>query len=175
MSLVTELRMHPSQVKVCLLAMAASLGLLAQMEESMAGHVERAFTGFSGSWRGSGRVTTTDGRTESITCRAHYDVSQSGASLSQLLVCASDSFRFEIHSDVVADGRSAQGGWQESTRNVSGNLIGHIDNGVFDGSVDGPGFTAGVVLKTSGRRQAVTITPHAGDIATVGVELLRQS
>jgi hypothetical protein len=129
------------------------------------------FAKFSGSWRGAGEVVGTDGKNERITCRANYQVSEGGMSLTQSLVCASDSYRFDIHSDVVADGENVQGGWQESTRNVSGNLKGSIENGVFEGSVEGPGFTAQVSLRTNGRKQSVVIVPQGADIQKVDISL----
>jgi len=134
-----------------------------------------AFGKFSGEWRGSGQVTGTDGKSESITCRARYETSASGESLTQALVCASDSFRFDIRSNVVADGENASGGWQETTRNVTGNLTGHIRDGDFEGNVSGVGFTAEVSLRLSGRKQDVVLTPHGGDVAKVQIVLSRAS
>jgi hypothetical protein len=71
------------------------------------------FTKFDGSWRGSGQVIGSDGKHEKISCRAHYSIPPSGNALSQSLICASDSYRFEVQSDVVAtDGHSVQGTWR---------------------------------------------------------------
>jgi hypothetical protein len=89
------------------------------------------FAKFSGSWRGSGQVIGTDGNSEKIRCRANYSASARGEALSQSLVCASDSYRVDIHSYVVADGHSVQGYWQETTRNVSGHLTGQVGDGQF--------------------------------------------
>jgi hypothetical protein len=133
------------------------------------------FSKLSGEWRGGGRIVSSNGGAQPITCRAHYEVSAGGASLSQSLVCASDSYRVDIRSNLVAEGQNVRGAWQETTRNISGNLYGQIVNGAFAGSVDGPGFTAGISLRTSGRRQTVEITPHAGDITRVEVALTRTS
>ena len=131
------------------------------------------FAKFVGSWRGSGQVIGTDGNHERITCRADYVLSQGGAALSQTLVCASDSYRVDISSYIVADGHSVQGHWQEATRRVQGDLTGQITDGNFEGSVSGVGFTAGVQLRTSGRRQQVTISPQGGDVAKADIILSR--
>jgi hypothetical protein len=138
-----------------------------------AAHLEGPFAKFSGNWRGSGHVVSANGRAEPINCRAHYDVSEGGANLTQSLVCASDSYRVDIRSEVVAEGQSFQGTWQETTRNVSGNLSGQIGDGVFEGTVTGMGFTAGISLRISGRRQTVEIRPSAGDISKIEVALAR--
>jgi hypothetical protein len=128
------------------------------------------FTKFDGSWRGSGQVVGSDGKHEKISCRAHYSIPPSGNALSQSLVCASDSYRFEVQSDVVAtDGHNVQGTWQETTRRASGDLVGQVSDGQFHGSVSGTGFTAEISLKMSGGRQSVTIVPQGSNIAKVDI------
>ena len=76
-----------------------------------------------------------------------------------------------MRSNVVADGDKVQGQWQETTRNVTGNVLGQVADGDFEGNVSGPGFTAELSLKMTGRKQAVNITPHGGDIANVAIVL----
>ena len=100
--------------------------------------------------------------------------SEGGAALSQTLVCASDAYRFDVKSFAIADGNNVEGHWEEATRNVTGHLIGQIDDGLFEGSITGPGFVAKMSLKTSGRNQLVTITPQGGDVAKVWVVLSRR-
>jgi hypothetical protein len=133
------------------------------------------FAKFSGSWRGSGQVIGADGNQERITCRARYEISHNGGALSQTLVCASDSYRVDISSYIVADGRSAQGHWQEATRQVQGDLTGQIADGEFEGGVSGPGFTAEISLRTTGHRQVISIKPQGGDVANVNIVLSHES
>jgi len=144
---------------------------LALAPQGAAARIEGPFAKFSGAWRGGGEILGANGAREPISCRAKYEVTESGVGLSQSLVCASDSFRFDIRSNVVADGPAVQGRWQETTRDVSGDVTGRVVDGDFEGSVAGPGFTAELSLKMSGRRQAVNITPHGGDIANVVIVL----
>jgi hypothetical protein len=131
------------------------------------------FAKFDGSWKGSGQVTGSDGKQERIACRAKYSIPPSGQALSQALVCASDSYRFEVQSDVViTDGRNVQGRWQETTRNANGDLVGQVANGLFVGTVTGPGFTAEISIKATGGKQLVSITPHGSNVAKVDIVLL---
>jgi hypothetical protein len=132
------------------------------------------FASFIGSWRGGGQVVGRNGNRERIACRGSYTVSEKGEALSQRLVCASDSYRVDISSYIVADGDSIQGHWQEATRQVAGNLTGQITDGDFEGTVAGVAFTAGVQLKSSGRKQQVTISPQGGDIAKADIVLSRE-
>jgi len=154
------------------LAMAAGLAsTLAVLSGFAAARTEGPFAKFSGAWRGAGEVIGADGTRERISCRARYDVAPGGAELSQSLVCASDSYRFDVRTSVVAQGQNVQGRWEEVTRNVSGDVSGQVGDGDFEGSVAGFGFTAELSLKLSGRKQAVLITPHGGDIAKVDIVL----
>jgi hypothetical protein len=133
------------------------------------------FAPFFGSWRGSGHVMGSDGHSERISCRATYSESNGGQALSQSLVCASDSYRFDVRAYVVADGPNVQGHWEETTRNAAGQLSGQVTDGKFDGNIAGPGFTTQMSLKMTGRRQTVSITPQGGDIAKVDIVLSRES
>ena len=82
------------------------------------------FAGLAGVWSGGGTVTLDDGSTERIRCRATYAVGSGGNGLNQSLTCASDSYRFNLASNVVASGGSLSGTWSESSRGVTGNLEG---------------------------------------------------
>jgi hypothetical protein len=95
--------------------------------------------------------------------------------VSQSLICASDSYRFEVQSDVVVNGRDVEGQWQETTRNARGKLVGQVADGQFVGNVSGPGFTAEISLRMAGGKQAVNITPHGSDVARVDIVLSREN
>jgi hypothetical protein len=129
------------------------------------------FAEFAGNWRGGGHVVTTDGRAEAINCRARNEISQGGAAISEALVCASDSARFDVKFSAVADGGSVTGNWQESTRNVGGTLQGQIVNGAFEGTVSGGGLTLSVRYRTNGRALTVEIGINAGGIDKVEVSM----
>jgi hypothetical protein len=115
------------------------------------------FTGLAGNWSGGGTVALDDGSTERIRCRASYAVGENGNGLNQSLLCASDSYKFELRSNVVAEGGSLSGTWSETTRNVSGNLQGRAVAGNFQVIASAPGFTANITLTTRGNRQSVVI------------------
>ena len=111
----------------------------------------------AGFWSGSGSVTLDDGSTERIRCRASYAVGAGGNGLNQTLTCASDSYRFNLSRNVMADGGSLSGTWSESSRNVSGTLEGRAGNGEFQVIATAPGFTANISLTTRGNKQSVVI------------------
>ena len=115
------------------------------------------FTGLAGVWSGGGTVTLDDGSTERIRCRATYAVGAGGNGLNQSLTCASDSYRFNLSSNVVSQGGALSGTWSESSRGINGNLEGHASGGAFQIIASAPGFTANLTLTTRGNKQSVVI------------------
>ena len=116
------------------------------------------FAGLAGTWSGGGVVTLDDGSTERIRCRATYAVGAGGTGLNQSLTCASDSYKFNLSSNVVAQGNTLSGTWSESSRGVSGTLEGRGTNGDFQISASTAGFNANIRLVTRGSKQSVSIT-----------------
>ena len=67
------------------------------------------FAGFSGAWSGAGTIMLADGSKERLRCRASYRLSSGDKALQQSLRCASDSYKFELSSDVVSEGGAGIG------------------------------------------------------------------
>ncbi|MGB9117945.1 hypothetical protein [Bradyrhizobium sp.] len=151
---------------------AATVGAALMLSVS-AGHAQsRPFAGFDGAWSGNGTVSLSDGSTERIRCRADYKVNGTGQGLKQTLRCASDSYKFDLSSDVASQGDRISGNWNEASRNIFGNLQGTAGGGKIDLLVEAPGFTANLMLRTNGNRQTVQISSK-GDIRAVSITMVR--
>ena len=122
------------------------------------------FERFLGVWTGGGQIVGTNGHRESIRCRAEYAEAKDGAALSQTIVCASESFKFDIQSYAEASRDSVQGYWREDSRDVSGNMTGRISADQFVGESTAATFSASISLTSNGRTQTVSIHPRGGDI-----------
>lgn len=133
--------------------------VLAASTWSGSGHAQSggAFAGMAGVWSGGGTVTLDDGSTERIRCRATYAVGGGGNGLQQTLTCASDSYKFNLTSNVEARGSAVSGTWAETSRNINGNIEGRSGAGVVQVVASSPGFTANISLTTRGNKQSVTI------------------
>jgi hypothetical protein len=137
---------------------AATATLIAALAFTSASYAQSGpFAGMAGVWSGGGTVTLDDGSTERIRCRATYAVGNGGNGLNQSLTCASDSYRFNLSSNVVASGGSLSGTWSESSRGINGSLEGRGSNGNFQVVASAPGFSANISLRTTGNRQSVVI------------------
>ncbi len=132
------------------------------------------FAGLAGNWSGAGTITLGTGGRESIRCRAQYTVGGDGTSMQQSLRCASDSYRFELSSDVIAQGGQISGSWSESSRNMSGQIAGTARPGQFQVIVTSPSFSANLTMTTRGDRQTVDINaPPGGQLTGVSIVLAR--
>jgi hypothetical protein len=131
------------------------------------------FAGLAGAWSGGGTVELVGGPRERIRCRATYAVSQAGNGLHQTLRCASDSYRFDLSSNILNQAGVLSGTWAETSRNIQGVLIGAAQGGRFQVNVTGPGFIANVSLTTQGDRQSVVITAQSVQSAGATITLTR--
>ncbi len=154
---------------------AIALTLVLMGSQSHAQGTAATFRSLAGSWSGEGTIRMSSGSTERIRCRATYTVGAgdpggvSQQTMLQELLCASDSFKFQIKTRVSRTDKRLTGNWIELSRNVSGNLVGRITNGRVDATVDGGVFSAAISITPNGRRQAVTIRPSSVDVAEVTI------
>ena len=91
-----------------------------------------------------------------------------------MLVCASDSYRFDVRGYVVAEGQSVQGHWQEMSPMFAGHVGGRILDGEFRGTIAGSGFAAEMSIRSSNRRRTVVMRLRGGDIDKVDIILSRE-
>ena len=152
---------------------AAAMGA-ALMLSTAASHAQSGapFAGFDGAWSGNGTVTLSDGNTEHIRCKADYKVNTTGLNLKQNLHCASDSYKFDLSSDVTSNGDRISGNWSEASRNIFGNLQGTAGGGQIDVFVEANGFSANLTLRTSGNKQTVSISSK-GEIRGVSITMVK--
>ena len=151
---------------------AALAGAMAALSSIAARADSGPFAGYAGAWSGSGTIATASG-SERIRCRAVYAVNGGGSGLQQNLICASDSYRFEVTSNITASANELRGSWSETTRGASGSLSGRAGPGRFNAFVSGAGFSASIAVASGANRQSVTITPQGTDVKNVSMVLHR--
>jgi hypothetical protein len=156
-------------IKAASLAASFGAALLLSLSASYA-QSGGPFAGFDGSWAGNGTVALSDGTTERIRCKANYKVA--GVNLKQSLQCASDSYKFDLSSDVVSQGSRISGNWSESSRNLNGELQGTAGGGQIDVFVQAAGFAASINLRTNGNKQVVQISSN-GEIRGVNITMTK--
>lgn len=153
-------------------AVAVILGLSLVSSQSSA-QSGQPFAGMSGVWSGKGSISLEGGAREAIRCRATYAVRNDGNALQQTLRCASDSYKIELTSNVVASGGKLTGTWSEATRNVSGDVEGTTSGGRFQVVVRAGTFSADLALTTRGNSQSVVIRSEGGEFKGANITLTR--
>jgi hypothetical protein len=141
---------------------------------AMQAAVSSPFAAMAGSWSGGGVLNTTDGNQERLRCRASYDVAGTGDALRLNLRCASESYNFDLASQVEYHGGAISGEWTEASRNASGTISGRAAGDRIEAAARGDSFSAGLSLTTRGNRQTVSIRPQGTNITAVSLELNRR-
>ena len=151
---------------------AAGVGAALMLSVRQAMPRRGPFAGFDGSWSGAGTVALSDGANEHIRCKADYKVNATGLGLKQNLHCASDSYKFDLSSDVTSQGDRISGNWSEKSRNIFGNLQGTAGGGQIEVFVEASGFAANLKLRTNGTKQMVQIDSK-GEIRGVKITMTK--
>lgn len=136
--------------------------LLAGLIGLTAARAAGPFVAMGGEWTGLGTLRPSDGTAERIRCKAQYRlIGEREVNLQ--LVCASDSYKFDLTGQCTVDHRNQiQGYWTERTRGVSDAIIGGAQGNRVQVHAEATGFLADLLLVTHGRRQSDTIDSQVG-------------
>lgn len=135
---------------------------------------EGPFDILSGSWSGTGTIALSSGTKERIRCKAEYRV-VTRTNVLLRITCASDSYKFELQSNVTATGETLSGTWDELTRRVAGQIVGTVSGNRVQARAEGQTFTALFGMTTRGNRQAVTIESPGSEMAGIRIALIRRA
>ncbi len=132
------------------------------------------FAGMTGTWSGGGTVTLEDGSSERIRCRTSEAVGAGGNGLNIHLTCASDSYKFDLSGNVIAERGALTGSWSESSRGINGTLEGRGGGGNFQITAAAAGFVASLSVSTRGSRQSIAIRSQSGGFKGANISLARR-
>jgi len=123
-----------------------------------------------GSWRGSGQIKLSDGRTERLKCNAYY--TGGGSQLGMAIRCQSESSNVEIRSKLSQSGSQISGTWEERTFNASGTASGQASSDRITLQISG-GVSGTMRVSYSGSRQSVAISTQGIALKSVTIDLTR--
>ncbi len=123
-----------------------------------------------GSWRGSGQIQLSDGRTERLKCNAYY--TGGGSQLGMAIRCQSESSNVEIRSKLSQSGGRISGTWEERTFNAAGTASGQATGDRISLQISG-GVTGTMQVSYSGSRQSVAISTQGIALKSVTIDLTR--
>ena len=151
-----------------------AVGLLLLSASPSLAQREGPFAALPGSWSGSGTITMSNGSRERIRCDGQYRLA-SQTNVQIQLNCASDSYRFQLRGDAVANDRSLAGTWSETSRGVAGKIFGRINGNRLEMRADGQTFSALLNMTTRGSRQTISIRSPGSEMSEVSISLSRRS
>lgn len=158
-----------------LLALVAAAGLLTLSAGPTTVRASNSpFTVLNGSWTGNGTITLASGSRERIRCMAKYDVKGSGDSLDLRLRCASDSFKFELQSNVAHSNGAVTGNWAELTRHVGGSIAGNAKGNRINVRVSGT-LSALLAISTNANTQSISVEAPGSDLSQVAISMSRSA
>jgi len=164
-------RVLKSGIKAGAMAAAVGLGIFVHNASQAA---ETPFAHLAGSWSGQGKITVQNGTSERIRCRGTYRAGETGTTLSLSLRCASDSYKFELGSDITYAAGAITGSWNEATRSVYGQLAGRVTGNNITAQASAVGFNASLSIATKGNNQTVAIRSPGSEISEVTVSMARR-
>ncbi len=134
-----------------------ALALLASWPLEVASAAETGAVGtLLGSWGGTGRISFTDGSSESIRCTAYY--TGGGTELRMAIQCQSERNPIHIRSRLKIEGSRASGEWDERTFNASGTASGSVSDNRISLNISGGGFTGSMSVSFSKSSHSLTIS-----------------
>ncbi|MGH6804218.1 MAG: hypothetical protein ACREC3_12750 [Methyloceanibacter sp.] len=123
-----------------------------------------------GSWRGSGQIQLSDGRSERLKCNAYY--TGGGSQLGMAIRCQSESSNVEIRSKLSQSGGRITGTWEERSFNATGTAAGQASDDKISLQISG-GVTGTMSVSYSGSRQSVAISTQGIALKSVTIDLSR--
>lgn len=129
------------------------------------------FSALAGRWAGGGQIKKSNGSSERIKCNSTYN--PGAASLALRLNCASDSYKFDLSSNVNASGQMFSGTWSESSRGVTGSIQGTFADGGrhIRAVAQAAAFSADLTVTTRGNRQSVVILSPGSEVPEVDIAM----
>jgi len=150
-----------------LIAMALLVALVPSWSSQAASN---AFDTLLGSWRGSGQILLSDGRTERLKCNAYY--TGGGSRLGMAIRCQSETSNVEIRSKLSQTGSRITGTWEERTYNAEGTATGTASGDKISLQISG-GVTGTMQVSFSKSRQSVAISTQGIALKNVTIDLTR--
>jgi hypothetical protein len=132
------------------------------------------FTLMAGAWSGTGNISLSDGSRERIRCRSNYQPDANGTTMRLALTCASDSYKFDLASNVIYSNGQLSGNWNEMSRNAAGNITGTASGGRIEARVEGQTFAAFLSMMTRGDTQNISIRAPGSSMQEVAISLSRK-
>lgn len=151
-----------------------ALAALWMMAEAGATAMAGPFSGMAGSWSGGGKLTTTDGNSERLRCRANNSVGSSGNTINISIRCASDSYKIDLSGYAANSNGRISGQWSEPNYNSAGTLSGRAGHNSINAMAIGNTISARLSMRGTGNHMSVTIQPEGTGVRHVSLSFRKR-
>ena len=141
----------------------------------LAAPADGPFAALQGSWSGTGTIVMSSGGKERIRCSSNDRLGSNNSELRLGLNCESDSYRFNLESQILYRDGTVSGNWFETTRATGGTISGRIAGNQIQVRADGQTFSAILSVTTRGERQSISIQSPGSEMSDVTITLSRKS
>lgn len=131
-----------------------------------------AISALVGTWGGSGRISYTDGSSESIRCTGYY--TGGGTSLNMAIQCNSEKNPIHIRSQLTVAGSRVSGQWEERTFNASGTASGRMSSNSLSLAISGGGFNGSMAVSIGRSSHSVNISAQGVALSRVTINFSRR-
>src|SRR5215471_2127256 len=162
-----------SKIRRTTLRLLAAVALTAPIVLAQSGPTEAdagPFDTLLGSWRGSGQMELSEGKTERLKCNAYY--TGGGSRLGVAIRCQSEISNIEFRSKLSQSGGRINGTWEERTYNAEGTASGQATSGNINLAISG-GVTGSMLVSFGASRQSVSISTEGIALKGVSIDLTR--
>ncbi len=162
-------------LRTVLMAFVFSTSMFLAPYQASALRADNPFTALIGSWSGTGTILLASGAKERLRCAANNRFVGGADHLHLELSCESDSYRFQLRSQVTYREGAVSGTWDELTRAAGGSVDGRVSGNQIRIRAEGQTFTAVLSLTTQADRQTVAIQSPGSEMSNVNIVLTRKA
>ena len=148
---------------------AALLGLAVAAPSSAA---ENPFPSLAGTWSGSGTAKFEGGVSESLRCKGYYTNGSGGNNLGLSIRCANASAKVELRANLVNNGGTVSGDWEERTYNQSGTVSGKASSGKINLAITG-GINGSMSVSVGGGSHSVSVVTGGPVLKGINISMSR--
>jgi hypothetical protein len=117
----------------------------------------------AGRWVGPGQLVPASGPNQPFECVVTYIQQPATGALRQSLRCKSDNVKFEAKADLLINGDTITGHWEDRVNSVEGPVAGRVTPNGFELDLQGQYFQATMAVAGSHCAHTVTVSPLKAD------------
>ncbi|MDH4980929.1 hypothetical protein [Hyphomicrobium sp. D-2] len=153
-------------------ALAAAGGIVMALAGTASAQAVNPFPSLIGAWSGKGTARIEGGKNEKLSCKGYYS-GTGGSEMKLNIICANNSTKVDLRSQLkYANGR-VTGTWEERTFNQTGTISGSADESKLRLNIGGGALNGLLSVSFSGSKQSVSLSTQGSALKGVNISFAR--